>query len=285
MSTPEARLIALDLDGTLLRRDGSIADEDRAAISAARARGVVVTLATGRLTSSTMPLAQALDLDAPLVCADGAVLFDPTRGVPLAQTSLATSAVTALFAHLHARSLAAFWFTHEAVCGEAEDVARFPFVAGWTPNFVPYPNHTTPLAPLPGLPPITAIGVGPEKDVLEVEDALRADPAVAGEVITFPIRTTDHWVVRLTPDGCTKAVGLARLTRDLGITAAEVVAIGDWYNDLPMLAWAGQSFAMGHAPPEVQAAARAVLEATVETGGAVAEALSRLAAAPARVTR
>jgi Cof subfamily protein (haloacid dehalogenase superfamily) len=285
MSPPDVRLLALDLDGTLLRRDGAVTDEDAAAIAEARARGVVVTFATGRLSSSTMPLARALDLEAPLVCADGAVLFCPRRSIPLAQTPLATSAVTALFGHLHARSLATFWFTHEAVCGGEDDVARFPFVAGWTPKFVPHRNHSSPLAPLPDLPPITAIGVGPEKEVLAVEADLRADAAVQGELTVFPIRTTDHWVVRLTPDGCTKAVGLAWLAGTLGISPSEVVAIGDWYNDLAMLEWAGQSFAMGHAPREVKAAAKAVLDATVDTGGAVAEALGRLSDSRTRVVR
>jgi len=235
-----------------------------------------VTLATGRLSSSTMPVAEALGLQDPLVCADGAVLFCPKKVAPLHQVPLAVTAVSAMLAALRRRSLAGFWFTHEAVCGAEEEVARFPFVSGWTPRFSPHQNHDAPLAPLAGLPPITAIGVGPEAEIQAALAELRADPAVAGELTVFNIRTTEHWVVRLTPSDCTKALGLEQLAGDLGIAASEVLTVGDWYNDIPMLAWAGRSFAMGHAPLEVQRAAKGVVEATFETGGAVAEALARV---------
>jgi hydroxymethylpyrimidine pyrophosphatase-like HAD family hydrolase len=280
---PPVRLLALDLDGTLLRRDGTVTPADRAAIAAAQARGVVVTLATGRLSSSTMPVAEALGLDAPLVCADGAVLFCPKTVLPLHQVPLGVEAVGAMLGTLHRRSLAGFWFTHEAVCGSEEEIARFPFVSGWTPRFSPHQNHGAPLAPLAGLPPITAIGVGPEVAIQAALAELRADPAVTGELTVFNIRTTDHWVVRLTPSDCTKALGLEQMARDLAIAPAEVLALGDWYNDIPMLEWAGRSFAMGHAPPEVQRAAKGVVEATVDTGGGVAEALARVWGRPAVV--
>jgi len=92
----------------------------------------------------------------------------------------------------------------------------------------------------------------------------------------FPIRTTDHWVVRLTPGGCSKARGLAEVTEQLSISANEVATIGDWYNDVSMLEWAGHSFAMGQAPEEVKQAAKRSLRATATTGGAVAEVMHLL---------
>jgi hydroxymethylpyrimidine pyrophosphatase-like HAD family hydrolase len=108
---------------------------------------------------------------------------------------------------------------------------------------------------------------------------LHTDPTIADEVAIFPIRTTDHWVVRLTPSGCSKAAGLARVAEQLALSPDEVATIGDWYNDVSMLSWAGQSFAMGQAPAEVKRAAKQSLQATAETGGAVAEVLARLRAA------
>jgi hydroxymethylpyrimidine pyrophosphatase-like HAD family hydrolase len=269
------RLIALDVDGTLLRSDGTVASEDRAAIASALASGVAVTLATGRLSSSALPFARELALEAPLVCADGAVLFCPSRGV-LAQTALGGAGLTSLLRCLRARSLAPFVFTHEAVCGAPADFDRFPFVAGWTPVRAPHDDIDLAAAAAGALAPITAIGVGPEEAVLRAEEELRRDPAVADDLVVFPIRTTPHWVLRLTPNGCTKALGLTQVTRDLAISADEVLAIGDWYNDISMLSWAGRSFAMGQAPPEVKQAAKGSLKATAETGGAVAEALAEL---------
>jgi hydroxymethylpyrimidine pyrophosphatase-like HAD family hydrolase len=269
----QPRLIAIDVDGTLLRNDGTVAPADREAIAAALARGLAVTLATGRLSSSALPVARALALEAPLVCADGAVLFCPTRGVPLAQTPLGAPGLASLLRGLRAQALAPFVFTHEAVCGAAEDFERFSFVGGWTPVRAGHDDPERAAAEAGLFAPITAIGVGPEAAVLRAEAALRADPTIADELSIFPIRTTPHWVLRLTPTGCSKALGLAQVAQQRAISADQVIAIGDWYNDIPMLEWAGLSFAMGQAPPEVQRAARRVLRATAETGGAIAEAL------------
>jgi hydroxymethylpyrimidine pyrophosphatase-like HAD family hydrolase len=271
----KVRLIAVDVDGTLLRSDGTVAAEDRAAIAGALERGIAVTLATGRLSSSAMPFARQLALEAPLVCADGAVLFCPTRGV-LSQKPLEAPGLTSLLGCLRDQALAPFVFTHEAVCGAANDFDRFPFVAGWTPMRAPHQDLAVAAAAAGALAPITAIGVGPELAVLRAEELLRADPTIADEVAVFPIRTTDHWVVRLTPSGCSKARGLAEVTERLAISANEVATIGDWYNDVSMLQWAGCSFAMGQAPDEVKKAAKQSLRATAETGGAVAEALQHL---------
>jgi hydroxymethylpyrimidine pyrophosphatase-like HAD family hydrolase len=270
------RLIAVDVDGTLLRSDGTVAPEDRSAIAAALERGIAVTLATGRLSSSARPFARTLGLEVPLVCADGAVLFCPTRGVPLSQTPLAGPGLTSLLRCLDEEALAPFLFTHEAVCGAANDFDRFPFVAGWTPMRAPHDDLAVAAAAAGLRAPITAIGVGPELAVLRAQERLRGDAAIADEVAVFPIRTTDHWVVRLTPGGCSKATGLESVTEQLAISANEVATIGDWYNDVSMLEWAGVSFAMGQAPDEVKKAAKQSLRATAETGGAVAEAMAIL---------
>jgi hydroxymethylpyrimidine pyrophosphatase-like HAD family hydrolase len=272
----QVRLLAIDVDGTLLRTDGTLAPEDRDAIATALDRGVAVTLATGRLSSSALPFARALALEAPLVCADGAVLFCPTRCVPLVQMPLAGPGLVSLLRYLREGGLAPFVFTHEAVCGAAPDFERFPFVAGWTPLRAPHDDLDLAATADGTLAPITAIGAGPEEAVLLVEQRLRADATVADEVMSFPIRTTPHWVVRLSPGGCSKAQGLARLAQQMQISAAEVAVIGDFYNDISMLQWAGHSFAMGQAPLEVKQAARVSLEATAETGGGVAEVLRRL---------
>jgi Cof subfamily protein (haloacid dehalogenase superfamily) len=268
---PRTRLLALDVDGTLLRSDGTVAEADRAAIATLLASGTAVTLATGRLSSSALPVARALALDVPLVCADGAVLFCPNRVVPLVERPLSAAGLAAFLGLLRDHTLTPFLFSHEAVCGAAADLQRFPWVSGWTDRFVAHEGEGAGPASA-----ITAIGVGSASAVASVREALRSHPGVADDVAAFPIGTTGHWVVRLSPGGCTKAVGLALLAERLSITAAEVAAIGDWYNDVAMLAWAGRSFAMGQAPAEVRDAATHSLRATAETGGGVAEALEWL---------
>jgi hydroxymethylpyrimidine pyrophosphatase-like HAD family hydrolase len=274
MSRP--RLLALDLDGTLLRDDKTVAPEDRAAIAAAMAGGLTVTLATGRLTSSALAYAQELGLGEPLVCADGAVVFCPNRREPLDQEALAPAVIEAALGCARGLGLAPFLFTHGAVLGGAADVQRFPWVSGWTPH-VRAGADLEQAAEQGDEPPVTMIAVGGAGPTREAEAALGADARVQADLFRFPIGLEGAWVVRLAPRGCSKAVGLARLARRLGVGQDEVAAVGDWYNDLAMLGWARWSFAMGQAPDDVKRAARFTLRATAAAGGGIAEALAYLA--------
>src|SRR5688572_2878708 len=115
VSPSNRRLLALDLDGTLLRNDGTIDPRDAAAIRRARAAGWEVTLATGRLASGTLPAARALGLDAPLVCADGGVLACAHTGVALSRTALGGDQLGRVLRTMAQRRVAPFVLTHEAV--------------------------------------------------------------------------------------------------------------------------------------------------------------------------
>jgi hydroxymethylpyrimidine pyrophosphatase-like HAD family hydrolase len=75
--------------------------------------------------------------------------------------------------------------------------------------------------------------------------------------------------------GVDKATALGRIAEHFGVSLDETVAVGDWVNDITMLRAAGRSFAMGQAPDEVKEAASEVLDATVSTGGGIAEAAER----------
>jgi hydroxymethylpyrimidine pyrophosphatase-like HAD family hydrolase len=270
-------LLALDIDGTLLRRDGSIAAADREAIAGAPAAGVTVTLATGRLSAATLPLARELGIDAPLVCADGAAIFCPKTEAPLALITLPSSSLSRFVSCLNKQELAPFLFTHHAAHGSPGHAQRFPFIAGWTPDVVACDNLLGVLDGPSALRVVTAIGLGPERAARQAQERLFTSVDSDDEVVTFPIGTTDNWVVRLGRRGCSKAVGLADVANRLAIGVSDVAAVGDWFNDIPMLAWAGHSFAMGQAPADVRSAAKHRLRATSETGGAVAEALAWLA--------
>jgi hypothetical protein len=265
------RLLALDIDGTLLRNDGQIASIDRKAIAKALNRGIAVTLATGRLTSSALPFATELALAQPLVCADGAVVYCPTTLAPLELNPLAAMSVAAFQAGLESRGLAVFLFTHEAVWGSGFDIGRFGFVSGFAPRVVAREDGEPHASEV-----IAVVGIGAESVVRAADGHFSGHPAAEGERAVFPLTGTGQFAVRFTPAGCTKATGLAFLAQRLGITAAQVAAVGDWHNDVPMLAWAGRSFAMGQAPEAVDRVAKHKLRATADTGGGIAEALATL---------
>lgn len=311
------RLLAIDLDGTLLRLPGNAAGapgapdspwseilpadaidaRDRAAIHRARRAGVLVTLATGRMVRGALPAARALALDVPLVCADGAALACPRTGAVLAGADIEPDLALACLDALSAHGLVPFVFLHDAIhCGE-DGRAYARWLASWTPRLVIHARLAAArawqtrgrIACLLGIGVDMAVGSGGgpgggagtgghESAAASMHHALAACARARGAQLatsTFPMDTHGTWAVRASPRGHDKGTGLARLAARLGVARARVAAVGDWWNDLTMFAWAGRSFAMGHAPPEVQAAATDVLLSTAETGGGVAEAIDR----------
>jgi hydroxymethylpyrimidine pyrophosphatase-like HAD family hydrolase len=96
------------------------------------------------------------------------------------------------------------------------------------------------------------------------------------QVAMFPFRRDgEHWGMVARASGGTKGTALEWVSGHYGIDLSETVCVGDWLNDLPMMTCAGRSFAMGQAPAEVKAAATDVLETSIDTGGAIAEAIGR----------
>jgi hydroxymethylpyrimidine pyrophosphatase-like HAD family hydrolase len=267
-------LLAIDLDGTLLRDDGEIADEDRAAVERACADGMAVTLATGRLGPSTLPLARSLGLSAPLVCADGCATFCPETAALLEVSPLPMLALERLLMAARAAGTVPFLATPEALLGPPDSPVSC-FLAGWTPQVLPTADLWEAVLGGPPLPVVAAFGVGPEDRVREVAAALGpSDEDV--EIAVFGLGEAEGWAVRLTPAGASKAAALARIAVSLGLSPAQVAVIGDWYNDIAMMRWAKRSYAMGQAPAPVVQAARHHLRATARTGGGVAEAVEHL---------
>src|ERR1700742_4357415 len=109
------KLFATDLDGTLLDSKDGIHPRDVAAIAAARERGVIVTIATGRLTCRVHPTARALALDAPLVCADGGVVACATTEKLLQRRAMSLPIVDSMLEVFAEHRLASFVLTHAQV--------------------------------------------------------------------------------------------------------------------------------------------------------------------------
>jgi Cof subfamily protein (haloacid dehalogenase superfamily) len=267
-------LLALDLDGTLVREDGVVAPEDRAAIVAARAQGIVVTFATGRLSSGTVPLARELGIDQPLVCGDGAATVSPHTAELLAVTPLPGPALQRLLAQAMPQGLACFFFSPHTVFAPSAS-EEMSAVVGWPAHLLDGPALGDVLLGGPALPVVAAFAVGEEAPVRTLAAACEAPPLEA-DTSLFPLAASGLWAVRLSPAGTSKAAGLARVAALLGVTREEIAVVGDWYNDVSMFRWAAWSYAMGHAPEPVQQAARHTLRATARTGGGVAEALAHI---------
>jgi hydroxymethylpyrimidine pyrophosphatase-like HAD family hydrolase len=269
-------LLAIDMDGTLLRDDKTIAPEDVAAITSASAHGIAVTLATGRLTTGTLPTARELGLVTPLVCADGAVMIDPVSGTTIHRRSIesdrAGGAVDALFDH----GLVPYVFLADTIHCEASGERHRAIVGTWSCDMIVHASLVGARAWRQPEGVSMTVGIGSEQAVVRASDHLREAYADSLDTVHFRVNGMSEWAVRSLPRGCDKGEMLARLASRLQIRQAQVAAVGDWFNDMGMFKYAGRSFAMGHAPDIVRDAATDILRATSATGGGVAEAIAAL---------
>jgi hydroxymethylpyrimidine pyrophosphatase-like HAD family hydrolase len=245
------RLVASDLDGTLLLPDETVSDRTRAALAAAKAAGVTVVLVSGRQPRSLGPIAERIGVGGIAICANGALIWDLDAGTILDATPLA--------AELAARLVHALRDAIPGVLFAVELEGGFGREPGWAEDPTAVPPEAL------------------EADALELpfeELAERARRAVGDDAVAT-------WaglrLVEISAAGVTKAFALERLCRHLGIDAAEVVAVGDMPNDLAMLEWAGTAVAVANATQEVLDAADEVTAANVEDG--VARLLERILAA------
>jgi Cof subfamily protein (haloacid dehalogenase superfamily) len=262
------RLLALDLDGTLVRRDGSYDRRDLEAIARARRQGMDVLLATGRLIGGTAPVARDLALTAPMICADGATIAAPDGALVDAEPIDPVLGATVLGA-MEEAGLHPFVFDHHRVhASQAGEPVAF-HTRAWSPDVSFY-------ARLVVQPAITMLlGLGEERRVAAVRDALAATHADALDVLHFGFRT-GTWAVRIIKRGVSKGSALEKLARARGLTPAETACVGDWYNDVPMFRTAGRSFAMAGAPADVVAEASDALTSLTGEGGGIAEAIAKL---------
>jgi Cof subfamily protein (haloacid dehalogenase superfamily) len=272
------RLLAIDLDGTLLQRDGTIHARDLSAIARLRASGVHVTLCTGRLYSGSRHVALQLELEGPLGCVDGSQLVNHTTACG---TSLHLSAIHGDHA-LHLRELlsrrtsARFFVAGDRIVHDAAGALFAPYVATWTGTLEETEDlHTHSLwEDNAGL--LAAIVVGQMIDIEATASEIRAELGAHAHLISFPLSRFEGMggmVVRA--PGRTKGTALQTIGEHLGVDVKEMVAVGDWFNDAPMFEVVGRSFAMKSAPEEVRALATDHVRCELKDGG-VAEVIERV---------
>jgi hypothetical protein len=271
-------LLAVDMDGTLLRDDKTVAEVDAAAIRTAAEHGIAVTIATGRLTTGALPTARALGLGVPLICADGGLLVDCETGAALERRAIATEHARAALAVMEAAELVPYIFLADAIHCDGRGERHRALIDTWSREIVVHPQLREAEAwQQPDGVSVTA-GVGPRENVERASEQLQRSQATTLDTVHFSMGGLVTWAVRSLPHGCDKGHMLARLATRLGIPRERVSAVGDWFNDLGMFAYAGRSFAMGQAPDVVHQRATDRLRATSATGGGIAEAIAALIA-------
>jgi Cof subfamily protein (haloacid dehalogenase superfamily) len=252
-----SRLAAIDLDGTLLRSDGTISERSRAAIRASRDKGIVVVIVTARGPASVVDLARDAGIDGSAICSNGGLVVDLATGTIVRERLLETEIAVELVHALRARLPGiVFAVEHEAFAHEHGFSAW-----DWEP-----PAGTRVADALELLEdPATKIILRHAGHEVEAVAAVARE--LAGGRAT--VVQSGGEAVEVTAIGVNKAAGLAEVAAEHGIGAAEVIAFGDFLNDVPMLAWAGRGVAVANAHAEVLAIADEVTASNDDDGVAI----------------
>ncbi len=255
------KLVTLDVDGTLLDSSNRLRFDALEAIRAVRARGIRVTLSSGRSDLALSPLVRYLGIDQPYIGAGGSFIMDPVQGCVLERHPLDIAQVTRIVQLGRAmESGVVLHGVREMLCEVNEQdwawIKSWEWIRGQ------------------GVGGITRVG-----DILSrgCREVVRVDligpTGVLREVaerITRSVGSLNMQVVgrhlEVTLPGIHKGQGLKRLATHLGIPLTETLAIGDDVNDASMLAVAGFAVAMGNACPELKAVADLVAPTNDEGG-------------------
>lgn len=260
---PPLRLVAIDMDGTLLPTDvQTISPRNVAALRAAQEAGITVTIATGRRMAYTVPLVEDLNLraDTPLITSNGAVTRT-LAGQPIDRCHMESRVARGLCGLLRPFGALVFTFDRpgrgELVLEDLEKVEGR--IAVWVETNRHAIEVFKPLeqAFMNGDDPIQGMVTGSVSKMRDAEKALRASHWIENcECVRTEYPARDISILDLLPRGVSKGWALEQLAGRLNIDRRETMAIGDNFNDVAMLEWAAQSIVMANAAPELRTLAK-----------------------------
>jgi HAD superfamily hydrolase (TIGR01484 family) len=257
-------LVATDLDGTIVRSDGTISERTVAAFARVEAAGALFVLVTGRPPRVMAKIAAAFGHRGTAICANGALAYDMRTDTIQALHLIQPAALAAAAAALR-DAVPGIGIAVEYPDGRAADAA-FQAISWDANESIPRPGEE----PLFDRPAVKLLGR--HLDYSPDELLALAAPVLTGLVSVS--HSNGKGLIEAAAVGVSKATAVAELAASHAITAAEVIAFGDMPNDLPLLAWAGTSCAVANAHPDVLAAATCVIGGN-DTDG-VAEYLERI---------
>ena len=255
------RLLALDLDGTLLTPQKTITPRTYEAIRQAVAAGMTLVIATGQTLDVLRSVCANLPLKVPQIIYNGAVIADIQSGTVLYERLVPPEYILSTLELLHNNGLHRVYHTHKRVYVDEGT----PNARNWYRAPVPPVIEVSGVESLYPQPCIKLVGVGNAITLREKRAAL--EQHLAGQL--YVTQASRDLLEFLHPE-VSKANALIIVARILGISPEEVVAIGDNHNDIGMLQFAGLGIAMGNAHDEVKAAAKHVTTRNSENGVALA---------------
>ncbi len=277
-ATPQ--LVATDLDGTLVRSDGSVSARSVRVLRALAAAGVHLVLVTGRPPRWLAPAVQAVGHTGLVVCANGALVLDLKTGATLAEHLIGVDVLATTIDRLDTRLPGlsyAVEFSDGAARGpdyRVSETARA--IAEQARGAIAAQARGAMAEELARVLTVDRAGLTSRPALKLLARHAEAHPdhllervrELVGDIVEVT-HSSREGLVEISAYGVSKASALAGLCETLGLTAEQVVAFGDMPNDLPMLAWAGQAWAMANAHHDVLTAVRRHAPGNDEDGVAV----------------
>jgi 5-amino-6-(5-phospho-D-ribitylamino)uracil phosphatase len=264
------RLLAIDIDGTLVNSRDEITPAIDAALREAAAAGMHVVLATGRRYSRALPLVAPLRIEVPLITASGALIKNPLDHATLFQAAFDPPLLGEVLGLVHRCGF------DPVVCADTF-ADGFDFYMGRSEVGSPELAEYLRLNPTDGrlwpellhTPPegvFAGFTMGTHQQMLEVEAELHRQ--LPDRLATHVLRSPRYvgFLCEIAPAGVTKWSAVQRLAASWNIDRSEICAVGDDVNDIPMIRGAGLGVAMGNALPAVKAAADRIAPTHDEDG-------------------
>ncbi|WP_006716889.1 Cof-type HAD-IIB family hydrolase [Desulfitobacterium metallireducens] len=260
------RLIAMDMDDTLLREDWTISERTVQAIRQAQGKGVYVTIATGRMPASVRPYAQQLELDVPVITYNGAMVQEALSEKVLYRKVIPIETAQNIINWLLLKEVHFQVYLKDQVFVEEmnewsrsyERATRVPIIETNLQERLALEKE--------GVEKILLFG---EPEILKGWDD-KFNLQYEGKIRTTKSKPN---FLELIHSEVSKGVALSSLAKRLGVKQEEVLAVGDSLNDLEMIQYAGMGVAMGNARQEVKEVANVVTSTNQEDG--VAKAIER----------
>jgi len=257
------KLLALDLDGTLLNSSGKVSEANKNAIRRAEAKGVLVTIATGRRFRDALPVGLELELNAPLITHNGALLKYAQTLETVAVSILERETVYEILrvgkefggdALLSADPTGKGVLLYDTVSQENIPLQKY---IQWSKtlhgadaeNAV---HHVEDLAnAVENLKTVHVSFSGKCAPMVEMEQVLKNELGASVNILTTVYPQLDFTLIDILPPDASKGVGVEKLALINDLTAENVMVMGDNFNDLEMLEYAGTPVLMGNAAPEL----------------------------------
>ena len=270
---PPIRMLAVDIDGTLLSSDFHISPVDIDALRRAHESGVEVLLVTGRRHTFALPMAQQLGFDLWLISSNGAVTRSMSgetfhRDLLPVETCRQLCAVMREF---HGNTVITFDKESKGALVLERMDELTTSIQRWLEKNMQYIEFVVPIEDALVTDPVQAMFCGSierMREALGSLDASGLDEQITVSRTEYPLR--DLSIVDVLNRNCSKGYAVERWARHRGIAREQVMAIGDNYNDVEMLAFAGLPFIMGNASEELKSRGWAVTRSNDENGVAAA---------------